>query len=145
RPSRDNVERQTVRAPVDGTVMALRIAGPGTVVAPREPLLDVVPAHEKLVVSARVPTQDVEHVSVGATAEVRLLGSDVRRRPPLPGRVVFVSADRMSDSSSTRTWYDVTVEVERAALAHEPLPQLQPGMPAEIYVTTADRTLIEYL
>ena len=147
RPSRDNVERQTVRAPVDGTVMALRVAGPGAVVAPREPLLDVVPAHEKLVIGARIPTQDVEHVSVGAAAEVRLLGSDARRRPLLPGRVVFVSADRMSDTAGARTWFDVTVEVERAALEqHQQAPlQLQPGMPAELYITTADRTLIEYL
>jgi HlyD family type I secretion membrane fusion protein len=146
RPSQDHVERQTVRAPVDGTVMALRIAGAGAVIAAREPLLDVVPAHEKLVIGARIPTQDVEHVKAGASAEVRLLGGDARRRAPLPARVTVVSADRMSDSSGTRTWFDVTVEVERAALqAMSPPPHLQPGMPAEVYLTTGGRTLIEYL
>lgn len=145
RPSQDSVERQTVRAPVDGTVMALRIAGAGAVVAPREPLLDVVPAHEKLVIGARIAPQDIEHVRVGAAAEVRLLGSDARRRLPLPARVVFVSPDRMSDAASSRTWFDVTVEVERAALQRQGPLQLQPGMPAEVYVTTAERTLIEYL
>lgn len=147
RPSRDNVERQTVRAPVDGTVMALRIAGPGAVVAPREPLLDVVPAHEKLVISARVATPDIEHVRAGGAATVRLLGSDARQHAALPARIVFVSPDRMSDPASARTWFDVTVEVERAALEqHQQRPmQLQPGMPAELYITTAERTLIEYL
>jgi epimerase transport system membrane fusion protein len=146
RPSQDHVERQTVRAPVDGTVMALRVAGPGAVIAPREPLLDVVPAHEKLVIGARIATQDIEHVRVGSAAEVRLLGGDARRRPPLPARVVFVSADRMSDPAGARTWFEVTVEVERAALQDQQPPlQLQPGMPAEVYVTTAGRTLIEYL
>ena len=145
RPSQDSVERQTVRAPVDGTVMAVRVAGAGAVVAPREPLLDVVPAHEKLVIGARIAPQDIEHVRAGAVAEVRLLGSDARRRPPLPARVVFVSPDRMSDTATARTWFEVTVEVERAALQQQGPLQLQPGMPAELYVTTADRTLIEYL
>ena len=145
RPSRDSVERQTVRAPVDGTVMAVHVAAAGAVVAPREPLLDVVPAHEKLVIGARIAPQDIEHVHAGAAAEVRLLGSDARRQPLLPARVVFVSPDRVSDAATARTWFEVTVEVERAALQqHGPL-QLQAGMPAELYVTTADRTLIEYL
>jgi multidrug efflux pump subunit AcrA (membrane-fusion protein) len=126
--------------------MAVRITGPGAVIAPREPLLDIVPAHEKLVIGARVPTQDIEHVQAGAAAEVRLLGGDARRRAPLPARVTFVSADRVSDPSGTRAWFDVTVEVERAVLRQQQPPlQLQPGMPAEVYVATAGRTLIEYL
>jgi HlyD family secretion protein len=108
-------------------------------------LLDVVPAHEKLVIGARIAPQDIEHVRAGAAAEVRLLGSDARQRPPLPARVVFVSPDRMSDTATARTWFEVTVEVERAALQHQGPLQLRPGMPAELYVTTADRTLIEYL
>jgi len=131
---------------VDGTVMALRVAAPGAVVAPREPLLDVVPAREKLVIGARIAPQDIEHVRIGGGAEVRLLGSDSRQRPPLPARVVFVSPDRMTDAGSGRVWFDVTVEVERSAVnEHQPGLQLQPGMPAEVYVTTAERTLIEYL
>ena len=146
RPSQDYVERQIVRAPVDGTVMTLRVAAPGAVVAPREALLDVVPAREKLVFGARIATQDVEHVQVGGTAEVRLLGSDARQRAPLPGRVVFVSPDRMSDPATGRAWFDATVEVEREALPHgRSGAPLQPGMPAEVYVTTAERTLIEFL
>jgi HlyD family type I secretion membrane fusion protein len=146
RPSADEVERQTVRAPVDGTAMALRVAAPGAVIGPREPLLDVVPAREKLVISARIATQDIEHVHVGGAADVRLLGADVLQRPLIPGRVTFVSPDRMSDSTGARTWFDVTVEVERSALpAQQAAQPLQPGMPAEVYVTTAERSLFEYL
>jgi HlyD family type I secretion membrane fusion protein len=141
-PSRDQVERQTVRAPVDGTAMALRVAAPGAVVGPREPLLDVVPAREKLVIDARVAPHDVEHVQVGGPAEVRLLGSDAQQRAPLPARVAFVSPDRSTDAKSGATWYDVTVEVDVAAVS---APSLRPGMPAELYVATASRNLFEYL
>src|SRR5689334_19111058 len=62
RPSTDQVERQIVRSPVDGEVMSMHVSAVGEVVAPREPILDVVPEHEKLVVEARIHPQDIDHV-----------------------------------------------------------------------------------
>lgn len=145
RPSLDQVERQTVRAPVDGTVMSLRVASTGAVVAPREALLEVIPANERLVVSARIATHDIEHLHIGASAELRLLGGDVRRRQPLRGRVSFVSPDRLSDDRNARSWYEATIEVDRAELMrHDPQLALVPGMPVEVYVTTGARSLFEY-
>jgi HlyD family type I secretion membrane fusion protein len=146
RPSQDQIERQTVRAPVDGEVMSLRVTARGAVVAPREALLDLVPQHDKLVVDARIAPQDVEHVRVGGAAEVRLIGSNARDAPMLPATVTFVSGDRVTPADNGPGWFDVTVEVDTQVLARQqPPPRLQAGMPAELYVTTADRTLLEYL
>jgi len=146
RPSKDQVERQIVRAPVDGDVMSLRVAAPGAVIAPREPLLDVVPRRERLVVDARIEPQDIEHVHVGGAAEVRLISDDARRTPLLPAKVTFVSADRVTATESGKSWFDVTVEVDAEALDRRSPPlRLQAGMPAELFVTTGERTLVEYL
>ncbi|HSB99254.1 MAG TPA: HlyD family type I secretion periplasmic adaptor subunit, partial [Burkholderiaceae bacterium] len=146
RPSQDQAERQTVRAPVDGEVMSLRVSTPGAVIAPREALLDLVPLHDKLVVDARVAPQDIEQVHVGAAAEVRLISGDARRTPLLPATVTFVSADRVTLSDGGASWFDVTVEVDTQALAlQQPGLHLQAGMPAELYVTTGERTLLQYL
>ena len=146
RPSKDQVERQIVRAPVDGEVMSLRVAGAGAVIAPREPLLDVVPQREKLVVDARIEPQDIDHVRVGGAAEVRMISADTRRTPLLPAKVIFVSADRVTQPETGKAWFDVTVEVDAQALKqHQPTLHLQAGMPAELYVTTGERTLLEYL
>lgn len=144
-PSRDQAERQTVRAPADGTVMALRVAAAGAVVGPREPLLEIVPSQEKLVFDARVAPADVEHVRAGGSAEIKLLGSSMRHAQALPARVAVVAADRSVDSSSGRTWFQTTVEVDAAALKAAGLPALQPGMPAEVYVDTGTRSLLGYL
>lgn len=145
RPSKDQIERQTVRAPVDGEVMSLRVAAPGAVVAPREALLELVPQHDRLVVDARIAPQDIEHVRVGGSAEVRLISGDARRLPLLPARVTFVSADRVTQADGSAAWFDVTVEVDTQALARQqPAVRLQAGMPAELYVTTDERTLLEY-
>jgi HlyD family type I secretion membrane fusion protein len=146
RPSKDQIERQTVRAPVDGQVMSLRVAAPGAVVAPREALLELVPQHDKLVVDARVAPADIEHVRVGGVAEVRLASADARRLPLLPGSVSFVSPDRAAAPDGAAAWFDVTVEVDAAALQQRwPGVRLQAGMPAELYVTTGERTLLQYL
>jgi HlyD family type I secretion membrane fusion protein len=146
RPMTDQVARQVVRSPVDGDVMTLRIAGPGAVVAPREPLLDVVPRREKLVVDARIEPQDIGHVHVGGAADVRLVSADARSTPLLPARVTFVSADRVTQAETGKSWFDVTVEVDAQALEQRrPGQRLQAGMQAEVYVRTGDRTLVEYL
>ena len=76
---------------------------------------------------------------------MRLLGCDARDDAPLPARVTFVSPDRVSRRDGREAWFTATVEVDAAALRARPDVRLQPGMPAELYVTTADRTLIEYL
>jgi HlyD family type I secretion membrane fusion protein len=144
RPSQDQVERQLVRSPVDGEVMALRVSAPGEVIGPREPILDVVPAREKLVVEARIRPEDVDHVRKDSAAEVRLTAFDARTTPLLPGRVTFVSPDRMTRPSG-ESWYAATVELEAEGLQRHPQLRVQAGMPAELYVTTSRRTLFEYL
>jgi HlyD family type I secretion membrane fusion protein len=145
RPSRDQVERQFVRSPVDGEVMAMRISAVGEAIGPREPILDVVPARERLVVEARIHPQDIDHVHKDAPAEVRLSAFNARSTPLLPARVVFVSPDRVTDPESGMSWFVATAEVDVTALGHHPELRLQAGMPAELFVTTRSRTLFEYL
>jgi HlyD family type I secretion membrane fusion protein len=145
RPSRDQVDRQYVRAPVDGQVMALRVSSIGEVIGPRDPLLDIVPTHEKLVVEARVRPQDIAHVRQDTEADVRLSALDQRTTPLLPGKVTFVSPDRITAPESGESWFAATVEVDAAALANHSEVRLQAGMPAELFLKTPERTLFEYL
>jgi len=145
RPSKDQVDRQAIRSPVDGVVMGLRVRSAGEVLAAGAPIVDVVPSNELLVVEARIRPQDINHVFAEAGARVRLTAFDARTTPLLPGRVTFVSPDRMSDPDTGESWFAATVEVDAASLRHHPEIHLRAGMPAELFVTTADRTLFEYL
>jgi HlyD family type I secretion membrane fusion protein len=145
RPSQDQVERQFVRSPVDGEVMSLRISAPGEAIGPRQPILDVVPAREKLVIEARIRPEDIDYVRKDSPAEVRLTALDARTTPLLAGKVVFVSPDRVTKPESGESWFTATVEVNAGVLDNHPQLRLQAGMPAELYVTTAERTVLEYL
>lgn len=145
RPSQDQVERQMVRSPVDGEVMSMRVSAVGEVIGPREPILDVVPEHEKLVVEAHVHPQDIDHVHKDASAEVRLSAFDARTVPLLPAKVMFISPDRVTEPDTGESWFVATVEVDAASLKNYPQIHLHAGMPAELFVTTPERTLFQYL
>lgn len=144
RPSKDQVERLAIRSPVDGVVMGLRVSASGEVLAAGAAILDVVPTNELLVVEARIRPQDINHVHADARARVRLAAFDARTTPMLSGRVTFVSPDRVTNEQG-ESWFAAIVEVDAAALRHHPEIQLKAGMPAELFVTTSDRTLFEYL
>ena len=145
RPARDMVERQYVRSPVDGEVMSLNVAAVGAVVAPREPILEVVPAQERLIVEAQVAVEDIEHVHAGGVAEVRLSAYEYRSMPMLAARVQAVSADRVEDPRTGQAWFHVLIEVDAAELAEYPGARMQAGMPAEVYLATPPRSLFDYL
>ncbi|MFL6816637.1 MAG: HlyD family type I secretion periplasmic adaptor subunit [Bradyrhizobium sp.] len=145
RPSQDQVERQIVRSPVDGEIMSMHVSAVGEVLGPRQPILDVVPEKEKLVVEARIHPQDINHVHKDAPAEVRFSAFDARTVPLLPARVLFISPDRVTQPETNESWFVATIEVDAASLKNYPQIQLHAGMPAELFVTTPDRTLFQYL
>jgi HlyD family type I secretion membrane fusion protein len=145
RPADDQARRQVVRAPVDGVVTALKVSAAGTAVGPREPLLEIVPEKEALVVELRIDPHDIDHVRVGGAAEVRLAAFDVRATPLLPATVTVVSPDALADPATGRAAYVAQVEVSARALRRHPQLRLQAGMPAEVFVTTPARTLLDEL
>jgi membrane fusion protein, epimerase transport system len=145
RPSQDQVDRQTVRAPVDGTVMAVRVAAAGTAVGPREPLLEIAPSSDRLVVETRIDPHDIEHVRTGGVAEVRLSAFNQRATPLLPAVVSEVAPDAVADRPGEPAHFKAQVTVDAAALAEHPELRLQAGMPAEVYVTTPPRSFVRYL
>jgi membrane fusion protein, epimerase transport system len=145
RPSQDQADRQTVRAPVDGTVMALRVSAPGTAVGPREPLLEIAPSEERLIVELRIDPHDIDHVRQGDAAEVRLSAFNMRSTPLLQAVVTVVSPDAVTDATAKQSWYAAQVEVKPSELSNNPQLRLQAGMPAEVFVTTPPRSLLRYL
>ena len=99
------------RAPA--RALAGRRRGDGDCASPRwarrsgraQPILDVVPAREKLVIEARIRPEDIDYVRKDAPAEVRLTAFDARTTPLLPGKVVFVSPDRVTKPESGESWF----------------------------------------
>ena len=144
--SRDVLERTVVTAPIDGTVVALRFRTPGGVIRPGEPVLDIVPQHEDLLVDARLSPMDIDSVRAGLRARIVLPAFQQRHMPRIEGEVRQVSADALVDPQTGQRFFEIRVEVDRAGLAAlEPEIRLTPGMPAEVYIATGERTVLDYL
>lgn len=147
RPSRDAAERQTIRAPAAGEVVGLRVFSAGAVVGPRDVLLEVVPDDRTLIVEARIRPEDINHVKQGSMADVRLTAYQQRSTPLVEGRVLYVSGDRLVDGqgATAQAYYAVHVEVPASALAAAGNLHLQAGMPAEVYIRTDSRSMLDYV
>lgn len=144
--SRDVLARTAVSAPIAGTVVNLRFKTVEGVVRPGDPILDIVPDGETLLIDARVPPIDVDAISVGFAAQVRLTAFSSRGLPRMDGVVRSVSADSLVDPETKQPYYLARVEVDREALERlSASVELVPGMPAEVLIVRKERTMVEYL
>lgn len=145
RPLLDQAERQVLRAPVDGRVMQLRAKVPGLAVGPREPLLELAPSQERLIVEARIAPEDIDHVRTGAAVQVHVTAFDASTGGPIAGSVRAIAPDAVATADGTASWYLARIEVDPHELASRPGLALQAGMPVEAYVATTPRSVLAYL
>lgn len=136
--------RTEVRAPEAGIVTDLRVHTPGAVIAAGQPLLDIVPREDRLIVTAQVRPEDIDLVRPGLFAHVQLIPYKQRRTPPIDARVIYVSADRLVDQTTAQPYYAARVEVDEAMLAGLGDVEMVPGMPAEVMIKTGETTVAFY-
>ena len=140
------LDRLDIRAPVSGIVYDLTIFAPRSVVRPADPLMYLVPQDRPLVIAAEVETIHIDQVFVGQEVNVRFSAFDQRRTPELIGRVTQVSADAFEDERRGASFYRAEIILADGEI--EKLPDdltLIPGMPAESFLRTDDRTPLDYL
>ncbi|HUA55629.1 MAG TPA: HlyD family type I secretion periplasmic adaptor subunit [Candidatus Sulfotelmatobacter sp.] len=148
-PKRTNAEavlsRMEIRSPYAGKVVGLSVFSIGAVIQRGEKILDIVPDQDALTLEARVAVEDISEVHPGQRVEVRLTAYQQRIVPTVPGEIVQVSADRLTDPKTNEPYYVATVRPDLDAVARLPGVQLYPGMPATVTVPTVSRTALEYI
>lgn len=138
-------DTMTIRAPVAGTVMASRINTLGSVVRAGDTILEIVPTDDRLMVEVQLRPNDVDSVKVGLETEITLTGLSQRTSEHLRGRVTHVSADALTDSRTSSTYFVAHIDVSDSELDRLKGVQLQPGMPAAVMIKTGERTALAYL
>ncbi len=146
RPLKDAKKRLQVVAPVSGRVVDLKVHSKGGVVRPGEPLMDIVPENNPLIVETRVPVNKITEVFLGQDALVQLDAFDMRVYPLIPAKVIYISADRLEERTNAgeMPYYLCYVEIDPKAL-HAADLYLSPGMPATVFITTKKRTVLFYM
>jgi len=142
----DMYTRSDIRAPVDGTVQQLRIFTVGGVVRPGEPIVDIVPDSNEFVVKAKVPPGEIDRLTQGMPAEVRMNSLTRFLRQQVKGELRFVSRDVITDANpNIPPYYSVEVSIKRDEVPEEIRDKLQAGMDAMVVIPTQGRTVLKYL
>jgi membrane fusion protein, protease secretion system len=140
----NNVE---VKAPADGTVVNLAVFTQGGVVTPGYKMMEIVPVDDPLIVEGTLPVNLVDKVQKGLKVEIMFSAFNANRTPHVEGEVETVSADRNVDEKTGAPYYKVRVKVtpQGAKMVAEHHLNIIPGMPAELFVKTGERTMMNYL
>ena len=142
----DTLQRTSIHAPVDGVVINQKVKTIGGVIGPAEPLLDIVPSNEELVVEAQVSPLDIDAVRAGLNADVFLSAYSRRNTPSIPGTVAWVSADTQTSEDGKKAYFLARILISRDVLLGLPKHvELYPGMQAEVIIRTGYRTFLDYL
>ena len=153
--AREIAERSEVRAPVRGIVVKLNHHTRGGVVAAGAVILELLPANDELIIEARLNPTDVSHVREGLDALVRLTALNQRLTPMIDGKVTYLSADTVTQADA-RARIDPDLQPRHSFIVRVSLDAQDarakvadfrptPGMPADVFIKTGERTFFEYI
>jgi adhesin transport system membrane fusion protein len=137
--------RTEIKSPISGVVKNLRYHTIGGVVKAGEPIMQIVPTDDSLVIEARLSPTDRGYVMVGQAAIVKISTYEYIRYGGLEGSVSHIAADT-NDARGDNPYFRVIIKTKRAFLDEGgvKLP-ITPGMQATVDIRTGERTVMHYL
>lgn len=143
----DQLHRVEILAPDDGRVVGFEVVTLGAVLEPRRPIMEIVPTEQAFAVMGQMQTQDVDQVVPGQLAEIKFMAFNTNYLPVLYGKVESVAADALVDDITKMPYYKVKIvpDMDAVELLSKQGLQLVSGMPADVYIQTRERTLLNYI
>lgn len=144
------LDRVRITAPVKGVVVKLRYHTQGGVIEAGKNIMEILPLKDELIIEARVRPQDIDSVKHGQHATVRLTALNQRITPMVSGEVIYLSADTLADERKSHQVGPTDIYIVRVKLNNSEAAAIHgfsptPGMPAEVYIKTSERTFFQYV
>jgi len=143
--AQDELTKTTIRASQSGTVQESSIHTIGGVIAPGEVLMMIVPDTDNLVVDALIPPSRIDDIRPGQRVSIRFPAFDSGTTPACQGSVKRISADLIKDQQKQLSYFSARINVENKAACLTDAKVLKPGMPAEVHISTDERSVWSYL
>lgn len=144
----DQLRRTEIRSPVRGRVNTVLINTRGGVVQPGEPIMEVTPMEDRLLIEARIRPRDVAFIVPGMPAKVKITAYDYTIYGDLSGKVERIGADTIEEDTAhgKESYYQVLIRTDGAQLRRDgrTLPII-PGMVAEVDILNGKRSVLNYL
>ena len=141
----DQLKRIDIVAPQDGVVHELTVHTVGGVVSAADTIMLIVPQRDRLALEAQISPQDIDQIQPGQPAVLRLSAFNQRTTSELNGEVNRIAADLTQDQRTGLSHYLVRITIPAEELSRLGKLTLVPGMPAEAFIQTGERTVISYL
>ena len=122
-----------------------------------QPILEIVPTEDEMMVEAYVKPSEVAFLKVGQKAVVKLSAYDFNKYGGLDGELEHLSPDTMKDDRQQRRaganpadmeegYYRILVRIKDTNLVRNGKKmQPTPGMTATVEIRTGQKTVLEYL
>ncbi|MDA9865385.1 HlyD family efflux transporter periplasmic adaptor subunit [bacterium] len=146
--SNDQLARSRLLAPTDGIVNTIHTTTLGGVVQPGEPIFEITPLNDELLVEVRIRPEDIAFINTTMPTTVKLSAYDYTVYGSLRGQISQVSADTFEDETSPDAlpYYKVLVALDPASLTETAdVFEMRPGMLADAEVHVGERTVMQYL
>ncbi len=151
----DAFRRTTLRSPMKGVVKNVQVTTVGGVIQAGQPILEIVPTEDEMLVEAYVKPADVAFLKVGQPATVKLTAYDFNKYGGLDGVVDYISPDTLRDERQKRPGtpveleeglYRILVRIQNAReVRHGMRLEPTPGMTAMVDIRTGHKTVLEYI
>ena len=140
--AQDQEDRSLIRSPIDGVVKNLKFQALGNVVRPGEPMMEVVPIKDQLVIELKLNPADRGYVSVGQSALVKVSTYDYLRYGGLIGKVTSIAVDTDLGRNEEQ-FYKVVVTTDKAWLGDSPSEYpISLGMLSEVDIKIDSQTIL---
>lgn len=144
----DQLQRTEILSPINGRVNTVLINTRGGVIQPGEPIMEVIPIEDRLLVEAKIKPRDVAFLVPGMPAKVKITAYDYSIYGYLNGTLEQISADTLSQDTlqGKEFYYMVQIKTNNSQLMRdgEVLPII-PGMVAEVDILSGKRSVMNYL
>ncbi|MBU2871316.1 HlyD family type I secretion periplasmic adaptor subunit [Colwellia sp. E2M01] len=136
----DRVNKTQIFSPVQGTVKNIITRSVGEVIEPGQPIMEIVPLDDQLLIETKIAPQDIGFLHLGMQAMVKFTAYDFVIYGGLTGEVIYIGADAQKLEDGT-TYYEVHVKTHSNTLGEK---TIIPGMQTSVDILTGQKTVLNY-
>ena len=140
-----SLQHSEILAPADGIAVNLGVHTEGAVVRAGQTLLEIVPQGTRLEVEGRLPVNLIDKVGSHLPVDILFTAFNQNSTPRVTGEVSLISADQLENEKTGQPYYVLRTSVSDAVMEKLNGLVIKPGMPAEMFVRTGERSLLNYL
>lgn len=141
----DRLKRTQIVSPVSGLVKRIFVHTIGGVIGSAEPLMEIVPEKDELLVEAKILPKDIAFLHPGQTVNVKFTAYDFSIYGGIEGVLEHISADAFV-SEDGYSFFLIRVKLDENHITHKDaqLPIIT-GMDCQVDILSGTKTVMDYL